>query len=78
MEFKNGKITYARNLDHYQYRVLERIPVNKYNKTWTQTSVGPLIPRKNTDKLFMCIGLQTIEMAPGYEYTAVVSIRGRT
>jgi hypothetical protein len=40
--------------------------------------VGPLISRKNTEKLFMAIGLQTIEMAPGNEYVAVVSIRGRS
>jgi len=26
MDFKNRKITYSRNLDHYQYRVLQKLP----------------------------------------------------
>lgn len=73
MEMHEGVITYARNIDHYQYRRL----ILK-NTTWVETQRGPLIPRNDTDKLYMCIGLQTIKMDKGLDYLVVVSIRGRS
>ncbi len=74
MELHNGVITYARNVDHYQYRRLKLIKPN----TWIETLHGPLIPRNDSDKLYMCIGLQTIKMTKGHDYLVVVSIRGRS
>jgi hypothetical protein len=41
-------------------------------------SKGPLISRKGDDKLFMCIGLRYVEMAPNSSYLVAIAIRGKT
>ncbi len=82
MTFTNDTLVYSRSLDHYPYRVLKR--VNKYNdeglkigQTWIEGPKSPTIDRIK-DRMYLCVGLELIDMGGLEPYIVTVSIRSKT
>jgi len=82
LTYVNDTVAYAKSLDHHQFRVLQR--TQEYNTDgnlagykWSEIAKGPLIDRK-VDRMYMCIGLEFLEMGGIKPNIVSVAIRGKS
>eukprot|EP00347_Sterkiella_histriomuscorum_P009392 403341386 len=77
---RKDTIVYSRYLDNFQFRLLKR-EVDYYTGeiTWIETQRGPILDRKQAEKIFICTGIHYIETGPkNSPNLVIVAIRGST